>query len=220
MSMYVKICGLTNLDDAYCAAETGADLLGFVFYSPSPRYVSPESVGEITRIIDLEFSLSRPRFVGVFVDAPAAEVQRTIEIAGLDLAQLHGGEPVSDLQMLAPRAFKALRPQTVDQALAGLETYRPIFPTDPTLPALLVDAYHPAQYGGTGELADLSIAQALSSRCRLLLAGGLDPDNVAEAVRQVRPWGVDVSSGVEAGKGKKDHGRVRAFIEAVRSSEA
>ncbi|MBN1935181.1 MAG: phosphoribosylanthranilate isomerase [Anaerolineae bacterium] len=217
MLIYVKICGLTNLDDAYCAAEAGADFLGFIFYPPSPRYVKPEQVGEIARIINIEFGLSRPRFVGVFVNAPTSEVWRTIAVAGLDLVQLHGDEAEGELQALSPRAFKALRPQTVDEALAGLETYRPIFSTDSAIPELLVDAYHPAQYGGMGELADLSIARALSSRCRLLLAGGLDPDNVAQAVRQVRPWGVDVSSGAEASKGKKDRGRVKAFVEAVRA---
>ncbi len=217
--IYVKICGLTNLGDTYCAAQAGADFLGFIFYPPSPRYISAERAHEITQIINLEFGLSRPRFVGVFVDAPPDEVGRTIEVAGLDLAQLHGGESLNDLQTLAPRAFKALRPQTVDEALVGLETCRPVFSPDSNLPELLVDTYHPVQYGGTGEQADLRIAQALSSRCRLLLAGGLDPDNVAQVIRQVRPWGVDVSSGVEAKKGKKDHGRIGAFVEAVRSSE-
>ncbi len=215
---YIKICGITNLADAYAATEAGADMLGFIFYPPSPRSISPAQAGEIAWLIAQEFGTSRPRFVGVFVDMPVFKVQRAAELAHLDLIQLHGNEPPDNLLDLAGRAFKALRPRTLAETLAGWETYRPTFVADPDTPNLLIDAYDPARPGGSGRPADWELAQTLTQRCRLLLAGGLTPDNAAWAVQQVQPWGIDVSSGVEMSKGKKDHGRVRAFIQAVREA--
>ncbi|MEJ5311626.1 MAG: phosphoribosylanthranilate isomerase [Anaerolineae bacterium] len=222
--IYVKICGITNLEDARCAAEVGADFLGFIFYPPSPRYIAPEQAGKITRAIRAEFGDASPRCVGVFVDEPAEAVRAVIDAAGLDLVQLHGAEPPADVASLAPYAFKALRPQTLVEAQAAMENYLTTtsisLPSTvyrlPSTPDLLIDAYHPQQKGGTGLVADLEIARWLAERCRLLLAGGLTPENVAHAIAQVRPWGVDVSSGVEASKGKKDHAKVKAFIEAIR----
>ena len=225
--VYVKICGITNLEDARCAAEAGADFLGFIFYPPSPRYIAPEQAGEITQAIRAEFTDTSPRFVGVFVDEPINAVRATIETAGLDLAQLHGAETPADIAALAPYAFKALRPQTLTEAQEALRQYLPQriewIPTDissiqpaESIPELLVDAYHPKQKGGTGLAVDVEIARWMAERCRLLLAGGLTPENVADAITQVHPWGVDVSSGVEAAKGKKDHTKVKAFIEATK----
>jgi phosphoribosylanthranilate isomerase len=223
---YIKICGLTNVSDALCAAEAGADMLGFIFYPPSPRYVSPARAAEIVHLIrttsvrhavQTPWVVEGPRLVGVFVDESPATVRRIMSAAGLDLAQLHGDEPPAVVQALAPYAFKALRPQTAEDAERALDAYRSAFLRRGDAPDLLVDAYHPARYGGTGEQADVRIAQVLSARCRLLLAGGLDPGNVAQAVRQVRPWGVDVSSGVEIRPGIKDHDRVCAFVQAVRA---
>lgn len=219
--VYVKICGITNLEDARVAAEAGADFLGFIFYPKSPRYVTPEQAGKITRAIRAEFAEQSPRFVGVFVDEPVDAVRTIIETAGLDLAQLHGAETPAEVTALAPYAFKALRPQTLAEAQQALKTYVPAPSTVyglPSTPDLLIDAYHPHQMGGTGQVADLEIARWLAERCRLLLAGGLTPDNVVDAIAQVRPWGVDVSSGVEIAKGRKDHGKVRAFIKAVSTS--
>ena len=227
--IYVKICGITNIEDARCAAEAGADFLGFNFYPPSPRYVTPEQAGDIIQAIRVEFGEAAPRCVGIFVDAPVNAVRDIIETAGLDLAQLHGAETPADVAALAPCAFKALRPQTLAEAqemlaiyLAG-DTFSPpstvarrFAPRLPSTPDLLVDAYHPQQKGGTGLVADVEIARWLAKRCRLLLAGGLAPENVADAIAQVRPWGVDVSSGVEATKRKKDHTKVKAFIEATK----
>lgn len=216
--VYVKLCGITTPEDARVAAEAGADFLGFIFYPPSPRYIAPESAGEIVRAIHAEFGDVAPRCVGVFVNARVDEVRAVVAAAGLDLAQLHGAETPEMVAALAPYAFKALRPQTLAEAQADLAVYRLPSPVTrhPSTPELLVDAYHPQQMGGTGQVADLEIARWLAGRCRLLLAGGLTPDNVADAVAQVRPWGVDVSSGVEAAKGKKDHAKVRAFVEAVK----
>jgi len=219
MTIHVKICGLTNLADAYSAAEVGADLLGFVFYPASPRYISPGQAKEIICVLRAEFGLVCPRFVGVWVNTPADRVRHIVETIGLDLAQLHGDEPLSDLRALGAYAFKAVRPQSVDEALIALETFRPAFSTDPATPELLIDTWHPTQRGGTGVQADMCIAQSLATRCRLLLAGGLTPDNVSEAIHQVHPWGVDVSGGVEASKGKKDRGRIRAFVQAAREAK-
>ena len=214
----VKICGITNLDDARCAANAGADFLGFIFYPKSRRYLSPEQVAGITDTIRDEFGKQVPRFVGVFVNETVEQVRMAIRVAGLDLAQLHGDELPEEVVALAPRAFKALRPQTLDEARSALANFHPVFLKDDDLPQLLVDAYHPRAFGGTGTQADLGIAQALSQHTRLLLAGGLAPENVAITIAQVQPWGVDVSSGVEAKKGIKDHDRVRAFMRAVRAA--
>jgi phosphoribosylanthranilate isomerase len=157
--------------------------------------------------------------VGVFVDEPQARVEAALDAVGLDLAQLHGSEPPAAIAGLAPRAFKAIRPRTRMQAEAALDIYRETAPDAANLPQLLVDAYHPQQKGGTGRQADAGLAGWLAGRVRLLLAGGLTPDNVGAAVRSIRPWGVDVSSGVERRPGVKDPARVRAFIEAVRTAD-
>jgi phosphoribosylanthranilate isomerase len=216
--VYVKVCGITNLEDARVAAEAGADFLGFIFYPPSPRYIAPELAGEIVRAIRADFGDAAPRCVGVFVDVPADEVRASIAANGLDLAQLHGAETPEMVAALAPHSFKALRPQTLAEAQENLAIYR--LPATgyrlPFTPDLLVDAYHPQHKGGTGLVADLESARWLAERCQLLLAGGLTPENVADAITQVKPWGVDVSSGVEAAKGKKDHAKVRAFMEATK----
>jgi phosphoribosylanthranilate isomerase len=161
-----------------------------------------------------------PRFVGVFVDEPVSRVRACLDAAGLDLAQLHGREPPSTIGQLAPRAFKAIRPGTRQEAQAALDRYRDTMPQDTRVPELLVDAYHPVKLGGTGHTADPALAGWLASRVRLLLAGGLTPDNVRAAVEQTQPWGVDVSSGVELRPGTKDPARIRAFIQAVRAADA
>ncbi len=215
--MKVKICGITNLEDARAAAAAGADFLGFVFYPRSPRYVTPEVAGQIVAALQAEGLTVAA--VGVFVDAPPAEIEHTMQRAALDLAQLHGDEPAAQVRALNGRAFKALRPRPGDDE-AEVSLYLSVAPEMPWAPQLLVDAYRPGAYGGTGQTGDWRLAYALAQRCeRLLLAGGLNPDNVAQAVVQVRPWGVDVSSGVEASPGRKDHGRVRAFIAAARAAE-
>jgi len=212
----VKICGITNLDDARCAARAGADFLGFILYPKSPRFLPPPQIAVITHAIRREFGASAPRCVGVFVNEPVDQVQAWLDAARLDLAQLHGHESPEEVRRLHPRAFKAIRPQTRDDAQASFAAYRPALPEDQALPQLLLDAYHPERFGGTGLPVDLTVAQPVAAQCRLLLAGGLTPDTVGAAIEAVRPWGVDVSSGVERTVGTKDHVRIEAFIHVVR----
>jgi len=209
--MKVKICGITNRDDARAAIEAGADLLGFNFYQKSPRYIAPEKAREIAA--EIRSDGQKPLLVGVFVNSLLEEVRSILEIAQIDLAQLHGDEPVHLLETLNGRGFKALRPTSETEAAIDAEWFAPY---GPNAPALLIDAYRKDQYGGTGHVANWSIATKLAQQYPILLAGGLMPENVAEAVRQVRPWGVDVASGVELSPGKKDAAKMRLFVERCR----
>jgi len=215
--MKVKICGITNLKDAQAAIEAGADLLGFVFYPKSPRYVEPETAAAIISKLTTHYPLPTTHYVGVFVDEPVHRVREILDQCHLDLAQLHGSEPPVEVRMLQPQAYKAIRPRQRGDAEAAAATYAPVMDISPDRPAFLIDAYHPWQFGGTGQTTDWSAARVLAWRFPILLAGGLTPGNVAEAIRIVEPWGVDVSSGVEAEPGRKDHGKVRAFVEAAKS---
>ncbi len=211
----VKICGITNTEDALCAAGAGTDFLGFILYPGSPRYVSVDAVALIIQALRAEFGVNAPRCVGVFVDAPVAAVREAIARSGLDLAQLHGNESPDVITALRPNGFKAIRPRTLDEAAVAYRSFGCAAPQRSDYPQLLVDAYHPHYVGGTGERADVAVARWLAQQCPILLAGGLTPDNVTDAIVSVRPWGVDVSSGVEAAQGRKDHGRIRAFVQAV-----
>ena len=207
--MHVKICGLTNLDDTLAAVDAGADYLGFNFYPQSPRFITPEACGRITAELDRRGAAVTT--VGVFVNTPAAEVAAIMAASGLRLAQLHGDEGPQHLTPLWGRAFKAVRdPAAISaEALDALSTF------SPGQPAFLVDAPAPNLYGGSGQLADWQAAARLAARYAIFLAGGLNPANVAAAVAQVKPWGVDVASGVEAAPGKKDHGQIRDFVAAA-----
>jgi phosphoribosylanthranilate isomerase len=212
----VKICGTTNLADALAAAEAGADLLGFILYPKSPRYVTPDAVARIVADVRTVFT-TPPACIGVFVNAPPAEVLTVLAQTGLDLAQLHGDELATELLALQGRGFKAVRPTGLEDALALAHAFAALGAD--VGPALLVDAYAPHAYGGTGQRADWTAAAAVARRVpRLLLAGGLAPENVAAAVRAVQPWGVDVASGVEQAPGRKDHARVRAFVAAAKGA--
>ena len=222
MYTHIKICGITNLADALCAARAGADMLGFIFHERSPRYVSAASVRAIVCGLRAELTCMQaeqaflPRLAGVFVDERPDAIARIMDYAGLDLAQLHGNEPPAVLRELAGCSYKALRPSadTADWALWAEYAALGLSPG----PSLLVDAFSPSAYGGTGKLADWSLAASVAQRIPgLLLAGGLTPDNVMFALEAVRPWGVDVSSGVEASPGIKDHAAVAAFTAAVRN---
>jgi phosphoribosylanthranilate isomerase len=210
----VKICGLTNLVDAQVAVEAGADLLGFIFYEPSPRYVEPSVVQSITAAVRSMVSPERrPQFVGVIVNHSADFVEKVVSDCGLDFVQFHGEETPETLRPFGRRAYKACNPRSLDEAEAIASAYL----GSDAESLLMLDAYHPKLRGGTGHTADWASAAQIARKHKLLLAGGLHPDNVIEAIRVVQPWGVDVSSGVEASKGKKDHDKVRLFIERVKS---
>ena len=199
----IKICGIKTIADAFAAVDAGADLIGFNFYPKSPRYVE---VGMVRNIMSVMRRLGRVTCVGVFVNASVGEILATMDTLGLNLAQLHGDETPEMLKVLHGQAFKAFRgiPETID----GFERQG--------TPAFLVDAAVKGVYGGSGVTADWSGAAVLAKKHPLLLAGGLTPGNVAQAVRQVKPWGVDVASGVESAPGKKDPGKMVEFVKAVR----
>ncbi len=197
----VKICGITNLEDARLAVKYGADALGFVFYEGSPRHVFPETVREIISHL--------PPFVttvGVFVNAPPQEIREVMDLAGLDVVQLHGDEPQEECSLF-PRVIKAFRVRELSD-IERLKGY--------SVSAYLLDAYDPEVPGGTGQTFNWDIAVEAKKYGPIILAGGLTPENVADAVSRVRPYAVDVSSGVEAQKGKKDHEKMRLFIERVK----
>ena len=220
--LQVKICGITNIEDALVATAAGADLLGFIFYPKSPRLVTVEQTRAITDAVRAATAYP-PVFVGVFVDEDVAEVERILDAGGLDLAQLHGSEPPVEISRLAPRAFKALRPQSRGDAESMVAAFGAVLPpTDPATarrPSFLVDAYHPWRFGGTGKTTDWHAARTLAERFPILLAGGLTAENVQAAVEVVQPWGVDVSSGVERAPGQKDPALVRDFIAAAKQTE-
>jgi len=204
MPVKVKICGITNLADGMAAAEAGADALGFVFYDRSPRGVSIEAAADLIRHLP-PFVLK----VGVLVNASEDLVFRAIRECGLSLLQFHGDEAPEYCLQFGLMSMKAFRIRDA-ASLQALRNY----PTD----AWLLDAYVPGTPGGTGETFNWDLALEAQKLGRpIFLAGGLTPENVAEAVRRARPYGVDVSSGVEAAPGRKDHAKVRAFIQAAKS---
>ncbi len=209
--MQVKICGITHLEDALAAIEGGADMLGFNFYPSSPRHIFPKECARLAAA--LQSYRPAVRLVGVFVDASVEQINRIMAECGLDLAQLSGDEPPETLARLGARAFKALRPPDQAGMLELLQKYPPRF--EP--PAYLIDSYRLGQFGGTGQTANWSLAASLSLHSPLLLAGGLTPENVAQAVRQVRPWGVDVASGVESAPGRKDPIKLQRFLSAAKT---
>ena len=204
MMVKVKICGVTSATDALMAASAGADAVGFNFWPPSSRFIEPEDV--------LPIRLSLPPFlstVGVFVDAPVEKVRDVMDYCRLDYAQLHGRESpyvVSRLKSL--RIIKAVRMRS-EEDLKELERY--------TVDAYLLDSYVPGQPGGTGQAFDWDLARAAASRAKVILAGGLTPENVAEAVRLGRPYAVDVASGVEEEPGRKSRDLLNRFVRAAKS---
>jgi phosphoribosylanthranilate isomerase len=202
----IKICGIRTVTDALAAMEVGADLIGFNFYPKSPRYIT---VGQCRDIMTVMRKYGHVKYVGVFVNASVDEIRATMETCRLSLAQLHGDETPEMMSQLDGKAFKAFRgiPESVDE-FARSES-----------PAFLVDASVKGLYGGSGVTADWNGAAELAKKYPLLLAGGLTPENVAEAIRRVKPWGVDVASGVESTPGVKDPSKMKAFVQAVRNGE-
>jgi phosphoribosylanthranilate isomerase len=205
----VKICGITNWPDAKVSVDAGASALGFNFYVPSPRSVSPAAAWEIIRRL--------PPFVaaiGVFVDWEPAAVSSLAQALRLSGVQLHGKESAADVKSLAPRTL-------VIKAVQVKSGFRPeSLKKFSAASAILLDGFRPGLHGGTGATLDWEIAARAGSSAKIILAGGLTPENVAQAIAVARPYAVDVASGVESKPGKKDAHLVRAFMSAVISADA
>ncbi|MBI5943024.1 MAG: phosphoribosylanthranilate isomerase [Chloroflexi bacterium] len=203
----IKICGIKTLNDARAAIDAGTDYLGFNFYPKSVRFIEKSACAEITSVLKREHP--QVKLVGVFVNSSVEEIKDILHTCHLDLAQLHGDETPEIFAQLAPHAFRAFR--GIPESNAGYERDE--------APAMLIDAAVKGVYGGSGVTADWAAAAELAKKYPLLLAGGLTPENVADAVRQVQPWGVDVASGVESAPGEKDAEKMSAFVKAVREVE-
>jgi phosphoribosylanthranilate isomerase len=200
---FVKICGITNLEDALFASEAGADALGFVFHKKSPRYIAPERAWDIIKRL--------PPFVvtvGVFADQDAEDIRRVAAESNVDAVQLHGNESPEYCSSIGKRIIKAIRVRDIE-SLIDIKKYN--------VSAFLLDTYDKELRGGTGRIFNWEIArEAKAINKRIIIAGGLTPENVSEAIKIVEPYGVDVSGGVESEKGKKDHQKIKAFIERVK----
>ena len=201
----IKICGITNYDDARAAVDFGADALGFVFFRESPRCITPEKAAAITSKLPVFVTT-----VGVFVNERAEEILKIIEDTGIDVIQLHGEES-PDACRLSRRVIKGIR-------VKSLESLEPLARYQNLVSAFLLDTFEPHMPGGTGQVFNWDIAVEAKNFGRIILAGGLTPGNISEAIRRVNPYAVDVSSGVELVKGKKDHQKMRLFIEKARSA--
>ncbi len=204
--MNVKVCGIRRLDDALVAVDSGAWALGFIFHRASPRYIDPEDAARIVERLPGEVLT-----VGVFVDYPIDELNDVVRQAGLGAAQLHGAEsPEYAREVEASTIIKAFRVGE-EFDVARLEPYQDC--------KFLLDTYRPGEAGGTGETFDWEIARRVGEKAPVILAGGLGPDNVREAIRVARPQAVDVSSGVESAPGVKDPAAIRRLFEAVTKAE-
>ena len=203
----IKFCGITNVDDALAAVNAGADALGFVFAQESPRVIEPQTVAEIGRAL--------PPFVakvGLFVNAGLETINRVVDVSGIDTVQLHGNEAIELCHQIRLPVIKAIRvgdPAAPGSLANQIKAYR-------GLGAVLFDSFDQRQAGGTGRVFDWSeIPERAASDPCFILAGGLRPENVGEAIRQVRPFAVDVSGGIEYAKGRKDHQKMNQFVKEV-----
>ncbi len=204
----VKICGVTSPEEAVLAADLGADLVGLNFYPPSPRYLEPRRAAEIADAVR-----GRVRLVGVFVKAPAPELEEIVEVVGLDLLQFHGDETPAEVAPFAPRALKAFRVRDrLDSA--AMRGYENVW-------GVLIDWRHPRVYGGSGESWRFESLRGLRTKLprRTFIAGGLDPDNVRAAIAAARPYGIDLCSGVEAEPGKKDPELLERLFKEIADGE-
>lgn len=208
-STKIKVCGITRVEDGLAALEAGADMLGFIRAPSSPRW---RSLGECSDVLlDLRLKAGREfQAVGVYVNAPLNLIGKEVERCGFDRVQLHGHEDLPFARQIPVPVIKAIKiagPESIAQAedFPGID--------------LLTDAWHPTLDGGTGEAYDYSLLKELAGRRRVLVAGGLTPANAGEMIEMLRPWGVDVSSGVEVSPGVKDPDLIREFIANVKNAE-
>lgn len=201
----IKICGITNSEDAFAAVDYGADALGFVFFKKSPRYISPAKAKAIIKRL--------PPFitrVGVFVNEKKKDAEKIAEQTGINTIQLHGDEPPSTCRFSGYSVIKSIRVKSLE-SLELLSKYKDC------VSSFLLDTYTPEEYGGTGQIFNWDIAVEAKRFGRIILAGGLTPENIEKAIRFVHPYAVDVSSGVEDEKGRKNHKKIKTFIEKARA---
>ena len=199
----VKICGMTNLNDVKVAVDGGVDAVGFIFYKKSPRSVTIQTVREIV--------LELPPFVdsvGVFVDETAEQINKIADRCNLDRVQLHGDESPAFCKKICRRVIKAIRVKDI-QSLKKLSDY--------PVSSFLLDTFSEDQYGGTGKVFDWNLAYSAKKYGPIILAGGLTPINVRQAIQRIQPYGVDVCSGVESQPGIKDHKKMQAFLKNVKA---
>lgn|SRR5574341_47049 len=201
----IKICGITNLDDALAAEEFGADAVGFNFYKKSPRYVAPEKAAEIIAQLP-PFILP----VGIFMNEREEHIREIMALTCIQAVQLHGDESPEFCQRFGNHVIKAFQVKS-KESLETMSHYR--------VSAYLLDSYKDGLRGGTGTTFDWHLAVVAKTFGRVILAGGLTPENAAEAVKLVQPYGVDVAGGVEKEKGAKDHAKMKKFIAEVRRAE-
>ena len=205
----VKVCGITNLEDALETAGAGADALGFNFYARSPRYITPEAARTIVDrlLVDYPNLLS----VGVFVNESREAIQKIAAVAGVSTLQLHGDE--------TPEYCRALQDYYLIKVFSAGNNFAPETVLDYDVQAIMLDAVDKKAFGGTGKLSNWAVARQTAELFpKLYLAGGLSAENVAEAINQVHPYAVDACSRIESVPGRKDHARVRAFVAAVRAA--
>ena len=217
--LFVKVCGITRLQDADQAADHGASAIGFIFWPGSPRFISPEDARAIVRR-----KAAGLKTVGVFVNEAVERVQQIAELVGLDMVQLHGSESPAQLAQLKLRPTGDAPPVAGRDFSRAMGLIKAVALTNGAAPDLsafdddvliLLDAHDPARHGGTGRTIDWEAARGVAASRRTILAGGLTPENVGEAVSAVQPYGIDVSSGVESAPGVKDAIRLKRFFEAL-----
>lgn len=211
----VKICGITSLADARIAIAAGADLLGFNFYRPSPRFIEPSEVRKIVEALRADRKARLITTVGVFVNEATPEaVMEKVGAAGVDAVQLHGDESAE----FCLRLRQLLNGRQLIKVLRVTNTFAPTDVLSFDADAIMLDAFHGVLRGGTGQVIDWTIARSVSELgTRLFLAGGLSPENVAQAIAEVNPYAVDACSSLESSPGHKDAARVKAFVQAVRN---
>ena len=215
----VKICGLSKIEDALAAAEAGADFLGIVFEPNSRRCLDVEDAQSLVRSFRARWPQERPQWVGVFANQPLEEVNRVLDHCGLDLAQLSGGEPPEFCRQVVRPVFKVVHVRN------GIPLQEAIEEVDRSISSYLedghmcmLDTFKQGVLGGTGQVFDWNVARELARAYSFLLAGGLNTENVAEAIHRANPWGVDVSSGVET-DGVKDPEKIKAFVKVAKNVE-
>lgn len=200
--MKIKICGITRLEDAICAIKSGAWAIGFIFYDKSPRYISPEKAGEIIR--QLPDGIKK---VGVFVNSSVEKIMEVKKISGIDIIQLHGDETPEMCEKLSGEIIKAIRPSKEEDILV-LKDYT-------NASYFLIDAKVKGEYGGTGKVSDWTLAVKAKKYGKIILAGGINSENINHAIKEVNPFAFDLSSSVETEPGIKDHEKIKKVFNSL-----